>query len=178
MLYGMSREHLVPLIFGKIHPKYRTPIPGLIFTTCLILLTVIYITVNGANVDLVLTFIMTACITWMISYAIAMVDVLILRRKYPDFPRLWKAPFAWITLPVGIIGVAYAIYTLPDYWIYAAICMAIVALYAVVWMKTHGIRINEKVRLEDMAKDIRERSEYLPTWDEAVGKWLDERAAG
>jgi hypothetical protein len=29
-----------------------------------------------------------------------------------------------------------------------------------------------------MAKDIRERSEYLPEWDEAVAKWLEERKAG
>ncbi|MDR0596686.1 MAG: APC family permease [Clostridiales Family XIII bacterium] len=178
MLYGMSREHLVPLVFGKIHPKYRTPIPGLIFTTLLILSTVIYITVNGANVDLVLTFIMTACITWMISYAIAMIDVLVLRKKYPDFPRLWKAPLAWVTLPIGIIGVGYAISTLPDYWLPAAICMAVVAAYAIIWMKTHGIKIGEKVSLEAMAKDIRERSEYLPEWDEAVAKWLEERKAG
>jgi amino acid transporter len=178
MLYGMSREHLVPLIFGRIHPKYRTPIPGLIFTTILILLTVVYITVNGANVDLVLTFIMTACITWMISYAIAMIDVLVLRKKYPGFPRLWKAPIAWISLPIGIIGVGYAIYTLPDYWLYAAICMAVVAAYAIIWMKAHGIKITEKIPLEDMARDIRDRSEYLPVWDEAVAKWLEERKAG
>ncbi|MDR3363926.1 MAG: APC family permease [Clostridiales Family XIII bacterium] len=177
MLYGMSREHLVPLIFGKIHPKYRTPIPGLIFTAILILLTVVYITINGANVDLVLTFIMTACITWMISYAIAMIDVLVLRKKYPDFPRLWRAPAAWITLPIGILGVGYAIYTLPDYWLYAGVCMAVVAVYSIIWMKTHKIKIMGKMPIEDLAKDIRERSEYLPVWDEAVAEWLESRKA-
>jgi amino acid transporter len=175
MLYGMSREHLVPMIFGRIHPKYRTPIPGLIFTTCLILITVIYISVNGADVDLVLAFIMTACITWMISYAIAMIDVLVLRKKYPNFPRLWKAPAAWITLPIGIIGVVYAIYTLPDYWLSAGICMAVVAAYAIIWMKVHKIKITETLSIDTLAKDIRERSEYLAGWDEAVEKWLAER---
>ena len=177
MLYGMSREHTVPAIFGKIHPKFRTPIPGLIFTACLILITVIWITVNGADVDLVLTFIMTACITWMISYAIAMIDVLILRKKYPDFPRLWKAPAAKITLPIGIFGVIYAISTLTDYLLYAVICMGVASAYAIIWMKVKKIKIMEKVPLEDMAHDIRTRSEYLPVWDEEVGKWLDKRAA-
>lgn len=175
MLYGMSREKLVPQIFGRIHPKYRVPMFGLVFTALLILLTVVYITVNGADVNLVLTFIMTACITWMVSYAIAMIDVLVLRKKYPDYPRLWKAPFAKITMPLGMLGVVYAVYTLKDYWIYAAACMAVVAAYALIWMKIHGISVMEKMPLEEIASDIRVRSEYLPIWDEEVEKWLASR---
>lgn len=177
MLYGMARENLVPKIFAYIHPKYRTPIPGLVFTALLIMTTVVLISVNGADTDLVLNFIMTACITWMISYAIAMIDVLVLRKKYPDFPRLWKAPAAWITLPIGIIGVIYAISTLQDYWLSAGVCMLIVAAYAVIWMKAKGIQINEKIPLEKMAKDVKDRSEYLAIWDEEVEKWLESRDA-
>ncbi|WP_227018027.1 APC family permease [Sinanaerobacter chloroacetimidivorans] len=176
MLYGMARENLVPQCFAKIHPKYRTPIYGLIFTTLLILITVVYITMNGADVNLVLTFIMTACITWMVSYAIAMIDVMVLRKKYPDFPRLWKAPIAFVSLPIGIIGVIYAIWTLQDYWVYALICMGVVALYALIWMKAHGISLTEKMPLEDITRDIRERSEYLAVWDEEVEEWLSRKA--
>ncbi|MEI8217131.1 MAG: APC family permease [Eubacteriales bacterium] len=175
MLYGMARENLVPRFFSKIHPKYRTPWNGIIFTGLLMFITFLYITINGADVNTVLTFIMTACITWMISYTIAMLDVLILRRRYPDFPRLWKAPFAWVTLPIGILGVVYAISTLQAYLMGSVICMVIVAVYAVTWMKYHKIPMFEKFPLENIAKDIRERSEYLPVWDEAVAEWLSKR---
>ena len=175
MLYGMARENLVPRSFAKIHPKYRTPWNGIIFTGLLMFITFIYITINGADVNMVLTFIMTACITWMISYAIAMLDVLILRKKYPDYPRLWKAPFAWITLPLGIVGVIYAIWTLQSYWLYSGIAMVIVAIYAFGWMTYHKIPMFEKYPLESIAKDIRDRSEYLPVWDEAVVEWLAKR---
>lgn len=176
MLYGMARENLVPALFAKIHPKYRTPWNGIIFTGLLMFITFIYITVNGADVNMVLTFIMTACITWMISYAIAMLDVLILRKRYPDYPRLWKAPAAWITLPLGIIGVVYSIWTLQAYWLYAGIAMAVVAVYALVWMKVHNIKLGETFPLENIAREIKNRSEYLPVWDEEVTKWLDSRA--
>jgi len=138
-------------------------------------ITFVYITVNGADVNTVLTFIMTACITWMISYTIAMLDVLILRVRYPDFPRLWKAPFAWVTLPIGIIGVVYAIWTLQGYLMGSVICMVIVAVYAIAWMKYHKIPFFEKFPLESIVKDIRVRSEYLPVWDEAVAEWLAKR---
>lgn len=175
MLYGMARENLVPKFFANIHPKFRTPWNGIIFTGLLMFITFVYITVNGADVNTVLTFIMTACITWMISYTIAMLDVLILRVRYPDFPRLWKAPFAWVTLPIGIIGVVYAIWTLQGYLMGSVICMVIVAVYALAWMKYHKIPFFEKFPLESIVKDIRVRSEYLPVWDEAVAEWLAKR---
>lgn len=175
MLYGMARENLVPRIFAKIHPKYRVPMYGIIFTVLLILLTTVYISMNGGTSAIILIFINTACITWLVAYIIAMLDVLILRKKYPDYPRLWKTPFAWITLPIGIIGALYAIYTLSYVWVNAIILMAIVAIYAIVWNKVKGLPINNIVPLEDLIKDIRGRSEYLEIWDEAVEKWLSER---
>lgn len=175
MLYGMAREHLVPKAFAKLHPKYRVPTMGIWFTVGLILITTIIITVSGGTSAMILTFIMTACITWLIAYIIAMVDVLVLRVKYPDFPRLWKTPFAWITLPIGILGALYAIYTLTAYLLYAVISMVVVAAYAIIWNKVHKMPINEKVPLERLVVEVRDRSEYLAIWDEAVAEWLKTR---
>lgn len=175
MLYGMARENLVPAIFAKVHPKYRVPMHGIIFTVFLISLTTIYISLNGGTSDLILMFINVACITWLIAYIIAMVDVLVLRKKYPDFPRLWKAPFAWVTLPIGMLGALYAIYTLSYVFLYAVILMAIVAAYAIIWNKAHGLPVNNKVPLENLVNDVRERSEYLAVWDEAVVEWMEKR---
>ena len=101
-----------------------------------------------------------------------MIDVLVMRRKYPDYPRLWKAPAAWITLPIGIIGAIYAIYTLHDVLWMACIIWAAVAAYAVIWNKTHGIPINERTHLKVLVKGVKDRSEPLQVWDEAVEEWL------
>lgn len=177
MLYGMARENLVPKTFGKIHPKYRVPMSGLIFTVLLILVTTVYITVQGGSSAIILQFINVACITWLVSYIIAMVDVLVLRKKYPDYPRLWKAPFAKIVFPIGIFGALYAIYTLSYVMVYAVIVMVVVAVYAVIWTKVHKMPVNEVVPLENFAKNVRERSEYIPIWDEAVEEWLQKRNA-
>lgn len=177
MLYGMARENLVPRIFARISPKARVPLYGIAFTVFLISLTTFYISFNGGTSELILVFINTACVTWLIAYIIAMVDVLVLRKKYPDYPRLWKAPFAKATLPLGILGALYAIYTLSYVWLYAAILMTIVAIYAVIWNKAHGLPINNIVPLETLAKEVRDRSEPLPVWDEAVTEWLENRGA-
>lgn len=177
MLYGMARENLVPKVFARIHPKYRVPMYGIAFTVALISITTIYISMNGGTSQIILMFINTACITWLVAYIIAMLDVLILRKKYPDYPRLWKAPVAWISLPIGILGALYAIYTLAYVLPYALILMVVVAAYAIIWNKSHGLPVNELVPLEKLAEEVRDRSEYLAVWDEAVESWLKSRKA-
>lgn len=176
MLYGMAREGLMPKLFLDLNPRFRTPVKGIVFTALLMLTTIVYVGVNGTNADTVSALISVACITWMISYAIAMVDVLVLRKRYPDFPRLWKAPAAKVALPIGILGVVYAIWTLQDYWIAAIIAMVVVAVFVAVWMKAKKMDPFERVAIEDAAVAIRETSEYLPVWDEAVEEWLASRA--
>ena len=65
-------------------------------------------------------------------------------------------------------------------WVVMAVVMVmvIVAAYAIIWNKAHKIPVNEVVPLEVYVNRVRERSEYLPVWDEAVVEWMDRRAAG
>lgn len=172
MLYGLAREGLVPKVFGKVHPKYRVPLYGIWFTVFLISIVLVYVTANGGSSDVILQLINIACITWLVTYMIAMVDVLVLRKRYPDYPRLWKAPLAKITMPIGMIGAIYAISTLAYVLIYAVIIMIIAAAYAIIWNKKHNIPVNELIPLKEKVITIREGSEYIPVWDEAVAEWL------
>lgn len=174
MLYGLAREKLVPSFFAKINSRTRTPIYGIIFTSTIIFITVCYITLNGARTEVVQGLINIASITWLVSYGIAMLDVLILRKKYPQFPRLWKAPLAKITMPVGLIGVIFSIYTLRDSLLYAIICMIIISIYILIWGRMKKVNMKEIPNIKTMVSDIRERAEYLEIWDEAVDKWCRE----
>jgi len=175
MLYGMAKENLVPRFFAQIHPKYRTPWNGIFFTGALMAVTITYITTKGADINVILALIMTACICWMVSYGIAMVDVLVLRKKYPNFPRLWKAPFANLTMIIGLLGVVYCIWTLNFVWLPAGIFMAAMAIYTVWWLKRKNLSISEVIPIEKVAVDIMERAEELPEWDNAIREWLKSR---
>lgn len=176
MLYGMAREGLMPRVFLRISARFKTPIAGIAFTAILMLLTIAYIGFNGTNADTVSSLISVACITWMISYAIAMIDVLVLRHRYPDYPRLWKAPAAKIVLPLGIVGVAYAIWTLSDYLLAAVVAMAIAAAFILIWGRVKGLDLRERVSLAQTAQAIRDTAEYLPVWDEAVEQWISQHS--
>lgn len=173
MLYGMAREQLMPQLFTKVSPKFRTPINGIIFTVLLMAFAIFYMSLNGTNAGTVSSLISVACITWMISYAIAMIDVLVLRKKYPDFPRLWKAPAAKVVFPLGICFVAYAISTLSEYIPAALVAMAVVSLFIVLWCKHKDLNMWECSDISETAQNIRETSEYLSGWDEAVSEWIE-----
>ena len=55
--------------------------------------------------------------------------------------------------------------------------LLIVVVFIIVWNKAKKRPLNEVSKLEDAVVMIRERTEYLPVWDEAVVEWLKKRNA-
>ena len=66
---------------------------------------------------------------------------------------------------------------MPEFLTVPLIAAAIVVVFIIVWNKSHNRPINETSPLEDAVKMIRDRTEYLPVWDEAVVDWLKNRNA-
>lgn len=177
MFYGLARQGQLPKAFGYVHPKYRVPIYGTVTCFLLMFVCTIYICAQGGTAEIMNMFINIVCVAWLGCYILAMVDVLVLRKKYPDFPRLFKVPAPKVTFTIGIIGSIYAIYTISDYILFTPAWLAVVVIFIIVWNKAHKKPINEVTKLEDAVIMIRERTEYLPVWDEAVVDWLKSRNA-
>ena len=177
MFYGLARQGQLPKAFGYVHPKYRVPIYGTITCFLLMFVCTIYICAQGGTAEIMNMFINSVCVAWLGCYILAMVDVLVLRKRYPDFPRLFKVPAPKVTFTIGIIGSIYAIYTISDYILFTLAWLAVVVIFIIVWNKAHKKPINEVTKLEDAVIMIRERTEYLPVWDEAVVDWLKSRNA-
>ena len=177
MFYGLARQGQLPKAFGYVHPKYRVPIYGTITCFLLMFVCTIYICAQGGTAEIMNMFINIVCVAWLGCYILAMVDVLVLRKRYPDFPRLFKVPAPKVTFTIGNIGSIYAIYTISDYILFTLAWLAVVVIFIIVWNKAHKKPINEVTKLEDAVIMIRERTEYLPVWDEAVVDWLKSRNA-
>lgn len=177
MFYGLARQDQLPRFFGYVHPRFRVPFYGTI--TCFILMFVctVYICLKGGTAEIMVMFINIVCIAWLGCYILAMVDVIILRRKYPDFPRLFKVPAYKFICTIGIISSLYAIYTISAYILFTLSWLVVVVAFIIIWNKKHNRPINEVSKLEDAVIMIRERSEYLAVWDEAVADWLKARNA-
>jgi APA family basic amino acid/polyamine antiporter len=99
IFYSMARDGLLPPMFGRIHPEYRTPHVGTVIVgvTALILAGLLPIGVLGDLVSM----------GTLLAFATVCVGVLILRRTRPDLPRAFRVPAAPV---VCLLGAAACLY--------------------------------------------------------------------
>ena len=102
IFYSMSRDGLIPPLFGRIHPKYRTPHVGTVIVgaTALILAGLLPIGVLGDLVSM----------GTLLAFATVCIGVLILRRTRPDLPRAFRVPAAPLVCILGAAACLYLFY--------------------------------------------------------------------
>lgn len=178
MFYGLARKGLLPKAFKYIHPKFRTPVFGIVF---IFLLFATPLFVLESNINVIMTLLSAASVTWFFSYIVAQIDVLILRRRYPDIARPFKAPFSPILQIIGIAACVYMIVTITPDWsaklmIYGISggMMLLIFLYAFVWLKYKNLPMFTPISLEELKGEQERVEEETPEFTpamEPVEKW-------
>jgi APA family basic amino acid/polyamine antiporter len=105
VFYQMSKDGLVPAVFGKVHPRLKTPASGTTLLGIIIALAAATMPLNllGALVSLG-----TAA-----AFGIVCISVLYLRKKEPNIHRPFRVPFypfvpiLGVVLCSGIIGLIF-----------------------------------------------------------------------
>ncbi len=105
VFYQMSKDGLVPGLFGRVHPKFQTPAAGTILLGVVIALAAAVLPLNllGALVSLG-----TAA-----AFGIVCISVIYLRRTEPNLERPFRVPFypfvpvLGVVLCAGIIGLIF-----------------------------------------------------------------------
>lgn len=177
MLYGLANSGLLPKVFAKLHPVSRVPVFGVLFTGGLMALTLTYATFSGTDITLILRLISVACVTWLISYIIAQVNVIVLRRTHPHVERRFRTPFYPLPQVIGILGCLYLIaFITPEteerivIWTIAGILLGVITLFSAIWLRYQKLPLFKRVPLEDIVAHIEERSERMDEYTEASAK--------
>ena len=99
IFYSMSRDGLLPRLFGKVHPKFHTPYIGTVIVGVIaaVLAGFLPIGLLGEMVSM----------GTLLAFATVCAGVLILRRTRPDLPRPFKVPFAILICPLGVVSCLY-----------------------------------------------------------------------
>ncbi|MBL3687591.1 APC family permease [Leucobacter zeae] len=168
MLYGLANEGLLPKWFARVSRRTRVPWAGMLVTAGCMAAVLLYSTVAEGGIDLILNLISIACTTWLLSYIIAQVDVVVLRRRYPNAKRPFKTPLYPLPQIIGIASCVYLIvFIVPDLqqrlvvWGTAGVIVAAIALFGIVWLKRNRLPLFTPTDLTHTQSNIVVRSERL-----------------
>jgi amino acid transporter len=180
ILYGMGINKELPRFFGVLHRSTKTPAYGILFIGGMI--GVFYL--GGiAQASNLIIFILAACASWLITYIIAHIDLIVLRLRYPNAERPYRSPWFPIPQVLGILGMTYSlIHIAPvpemESQIYkiAGILVAGALVYAIVWLKfVNPAPLFKPISLEEAQKEwfIESQEVYDDEADFAAGELIE-----
>jgi len=136
IFYSMSRDGLLPVLLGKVHPRFRTPYVTTAITGVVVAL------VAGLFPIAVLTQ-LTAMGT-LLAFVMVCMGVLVLRRREPNLARPFKTPgMPWVPLLGAAICLAQMIGLPLETWARLVIWL-VVGLAIYFWYgRHHAERVRE-----------------------------------
>ena len=118
IFYAMARDGLLPPIFGKVHPKFKTPYVATIITGAVAMVFggLFPIDILGELVS----------IGTLLAFIIVCAGVLVLRYRSPDLHRPFKTPFVPLVPILGIGTCGFMMAFLPSTtWLRLGLWMAL-----------------------------------------------------
>ncbi|MDR2087215.1 MAG: amino acid permease [Dysgonamonadaceae bacterium] len=110
VFYSMSRDGLLPSLFSKVHTKYKSPFKSNLTFMLIISVFALFVPATVAGE---LTSIGT-----LLAFIIVSIGILVMRKKMPDAPRVFKTPGVPFIPVLGIAICLFMMVFLPfDTWI-------------------------------------------------------------
>ncbi len=129
IFYSMAKDGLLPPIFSKVHPKYKTPYVSTLLTgsVAIVLAGILPISLLGELVS----------IGTLLAFAIVCVSIIILRKTKPDAERPFRTPWVPVIPALGALICVAQMAALPlGTWARLLIWMAL----GMIIYFTYGIR--------------------------------------
>ncbi|MEA3044870.1 MAG: basic amino acid/polyamine antiporter, family [Sphingomonadales bacterium] len=128
IFYTMARDGLLPSVFARVHPKFRTPWINTLLVGIIVALAAGFFDINSLG-D------MTSVGT-LAAFAVVCLSVIWLRRTHPEIPRGYRVPLYPVVPILGIASCLWLITTVPNYVliIFAWYTLAMIVLYFIYGM--------------------------------------------
>ncbi|MBV9346024.1 MAG: amino acid permease [Gammaproteobacteria bacterium] len=126
IFFAMARDGLLPPLFGRVHPRFKTPTVGTLVTGTIALVIGGLLPVN--------LLAKVVSIGTLSAFVTVCIGVLVLRKTRPELPRPFRTPSPWFTCIAGA-GVCFSMMAslgAPTWWrllIWTAIGVLVYVFY-------------------------------------------------
>jgi amino acid transporter len=170
ILYGMALDGALPRIFAYLHPRFKTPVVGILVAVSVPCLHAWYL---KGNLNKIMNLVLAAVCSWGVAYLLVTLSVVSLRIRRPDIPRRCRSPFFPIPQIISSVGIILGIwYVTPpgmnsrDIYVPFLWILGTIAAYALFWcllvMKVHPFKpvpvediLEEEFKKNEMSEDYR-----------------------
>lgn len=132
IFYTMSRDGLLPAVFGRVHPRFQTPWLATILTgsAAVLFAGLLPIGLLGELVS----------IGTLLAFVIVCAGVLVLRYTDPGIPRPFRTPLVPLVPLAGILACGYLMIGLPvDTWARLVVWMVLGFVIYFVYGRKHSV---------------------------------------
>ncbi|MDE2371433.1 MAG: APC family permease [Burkholderiales bacterium] len=137
ILYGMAMDGALPRAFTYLHPRYKSPVVGIVVAA---IIPIAHVLVIRGDLDRIMPLVLAAVCSWGVAYLMINLSIVLLRLRRPDLARPWRIPFFPLPQLLASVGIVIAIvYITPptlharDIYVPFGWMLALTAVYALVW---------------------------------------------
>ncbi|MEI6438127.1 MAG: amino acid permease [Candidatus Omnitrophota bacterium] len=128
IFFSMARDGLLPQVFAKVHPKFKTP-----FVTTILTGIIVAIIAGLTNIEEMVDL---CNIGTLFAFTLVCLGVIILRVKEPHRERAFKVPFSPVTPLIGAAACIFLMSALPGitwirFWVWLALGAGVYFLYGI-----------------------------------------------
>ena len=106
IFFVMSRDGLLPRGLSKVNARTGTPVAITVFTAILVAALA-----GAARLDEIAALANAGTLVAFVAVAACM---MVLRKREPNRPRVFRTPLAWVVAPIAIFGCLYLFWSLPQ----------------------------------------------------------------